>query len=480
MENPGPQSRVQQAIAENREWLEKNGADCRARALVRVEEELQNVGSRSIRLLSSDLDSLSLFYGARGVIGVLDDLANGWGDVDMAALYAFWEMKLFVDGLRLCSALGPEWECGYPTSSSLCRASQLLAYALLVGWNAWQHELWDSLLVVSAEVFDRLLADGTPGAWEERVFEPFMMRLYEKTREVGLPPHVASLRLGPYDGIFKHWQSPERLASALSKACDYHCEKMISQGSGEEFYLPPFVLYPVEILAIYKVRERLGLETPVIDHPLMTTPLASLARREVAQIDDPLIRRVEQLHRDFFANHPLPPVTEFKPLLHPAVGRDHGPRVNVSIEENPDDSYDRATGEHRFGLEAAVPGHADPLARFTLDLPSMLFEYLSARGPIFKELVDDVPLLKVVADVYRRFEETHDDIARQLTELIDSPDTLSARLSASADPRAEIVKDPRVVMAVQRLFERSQSDEHLSSLLTDLIRASRNVRGENK
>jgi hypothetical protein len=128
-----------------------------------------------------------------------------------------------------------------------------------------------------------------------------MLRLSNKIYGDALPNGVHEHDLGAYAGILSNWDIPEALAEPLVTACDYHCENLRERNDNlAEFDEPPFDLYPVEILAIYKVREGLGLETPKIDHPLMSTPLASLASRDVTPIDDPIIRRVERLYNNFF------------------------------------------------------------------------------------------------------------------------------------------------------------------------------------
>jgi hypothetical protein len=126
------------------------------------------------------------------------------------------------------------------------------------------------------------------------------MRLVQKLDGRTLPPDVQSHELGPYADILSTWDDPIALAGPLAKICDYHCQNMIDKGTDEEFDIAPFDLYPVEILAIYKIRERLGLETPKIEHPLLATPIASLAPRQITQIDDPILRRVENLYHKVF------------------------------------------------------------------------------------------------------------------------------------------------------------------------------------
>ncbi len=105
------------------------------------------------------------------------------------------------------------------------------------------------------------------------------MQLVQKLDGRKLPDDIESRDLGPYADLFRYWDDPTSIAGAIRKMCDYHCQNMIDKGLDEEFDVAPFDLYPVEILAVYKIRERLGLETPIIEHPLLATPMGSLAPR---------------------------------------------------------------------------------------------------------------------------------------------------------------------------------------------------------
>jgi hypothetical protein len=61
----------------------------------------------------------------------------------------------------------------------------------------------------------------------------------------------------------------------MEAMCDYHCENMEDTGNNDdwdpEFDHAPFDLIPWEILAIYQVRNRLGLTAPEVKHPLLIT-----------------------------------------------------------------------------------------------------------------------------------------------------------------------------------------------------------------
>lgn len=60
----------------------------------------------------------------------------------------------------------------------------------------------------------------------------------------------------------------------LQEACDYHLMHTTLGADRNFIEFSYFELVPYEILLLLKTREKLGFETPVIDHELMKTPLA--------------------------------------------------------------------------------------------------------------------------------------------------------------------------------------------------------------
>jgi hypothetical protein len=89
--------------------------------------------------------------------------------------------------------------------------------------------------------------------------------------------HSLGPESGPYMRIIESWGEPELLARAICDAADFHCQRIEDKSNKffSEFRDAPYDFFPAEILAIYKVREELGLETPAVDHPLLQTPFST-------------------------------------------------------------------------------------------------------------------------------------------------------------------------------------------------------------
>ena len=234
-------------------------------------------------------------FGICGTVEVMDGNSKGWQQIDSALSFRYWETKLRAS-ISFWASVHGQPQAVFPLlCSDTQRAAHLLTFATAIELQPWEAEWGKTLLKMIPFV-----AENSAKNWAKAVYEPFVLLLRQRFDGSELPSNITNRRLGPYADVFKNWSNPTGLSQAISDLCNHHCEHTVDLVRGDEFDVSPFDLYPVEILAIYKIRERLGLETPKIDHPLLSTPLASLAPRRITPIDDPIIRRVEKLYHDFF------------------------------------------------------------------------------------------------------------------------------------------------------------------------------------
>ncbi len=110
---------------------------------------------------------------------------------------------------------------------------------------------------------------------------PFVFNIYAQWANVVLHPELVALKvLDPYIAVLTYWRSNDikALGAALITACDFHMARSRTNNSREyfEFCNSSFRLQPVEILAVLRMREELGLENPVLDHPVMNSPAGKL------------------------------------------------------------------------------------------------------------------------------------------------------------------------------------------------------------
>jgi hypothetical protein len=99
------------------------------------------------------------------------------------------------------------------------------------------------------------------------------------------------------NALFDQWRTPDPtvLAPLCLAVCDFHTHRC-KPDKGDvfhEFTEGSWVLCPIEILLLFRLRELNGLSNPELDHPLMNSALGQLPT-EGSWVVDPLLSRVEQ------------------------------------------------------------------------------------------------------------------------------------------------------------------------------------------
>ena len=95
----------------------------------------------------------------------------------------------------------------------------------------------------------------------------------------------------------------EELAPLVVAACDIHthrCQQAKAPDQKYEFDNGRWTQAPIEILLLFRLREKLGLSNPAVDHPLMNTALGKLPERQSCQPNDLLNRVLDRMMRDGF------------------------------------------------------------------------------------------------------------------------------------------------------------------------------------
>lgn len=151
-----------------------------------------------------------------------------------------------------------------------------LVHCLLLGWQDWAGDL---LQRSHARVALGLgvLSEKKPGV--ERRTQLFVLRLIDQwqSREgVPYPPQAFDEPI--YEALLTHWRhpDPQAIAPLLLAACDRHTHQAVSKAYSPDFDYDFYSYDPFEILLVLHLRRQLGLANPVLDHPLMNTPLAVL------------------------------------------------------------------------------------------------------------------------------------------------------------------------------------------------------------
>jgi hypothetical protein len=111
----------------------------------------------------------------------------------------------------------------------------------------------------------------------------FIMMLFASSQQIRVEPlSSAATREPVLTSLLENWRTEDLniLSSLVVAACDFHTHRCKSRtedwnefGSGVG---SAFTRMPIEILMVYRLREREGLENPNADHPLMSSPVGKL------------------------------------------------------------------------------------------------------------------------------------------------------------------------------------------------------------
>ncbi len=285
---------IRRTIRETREWLTER-PPILEQQFGFLDEDLGEGTLQGLDAATVTLGVLATYYGRKGAIRAIDGDKTGWEDIHRGVAYHFWSLKIRAQVFfktAFLRAVQPVLSLQDQTSIAGC----LSCYYLTSHNEARLHYAIDVLKGIAT----------TPGAvneryWEQRIFEPFVLRLYQKLESIDLPDAVQQRDLGPYTRVLEHWDTSNHLADAIYGVCDYHCSNMDDAGHDwdPEFDQPPFDLVPCEILAIYAMRQKMGLTTPRVEHPLLASPLANLEPDHTSGTDEVLLR-VEDVYSAVF------------------------------------------------------------------------------------------------------------------------------------------------------------------------------------
>ena len=177
------------------------------------------------------------------------------------------------------------------------KTSLLLAKAITLGcWTEAEQiaEVARFALADRRREYGELLCGFNEVNWTS--VAPFVLNLYAQWSGKPFPMDDLPLRsMQAYEPLLSLWQSEdlEALGKALTAACDFHMERSNpSKAGNSEFSSAAQILFPVEILALLRLRETKGLANPAINHPLLQTPIGRLHEIKSVPHDEMMDRAV--------------------------------------------------------------------------------------------------------------------------------------------------------------------------------------------
>lgn len=104
--------------------------------------------------------------------------------------------------------------------------------------------------------------------------------------------------------LLKVWRdpSPENIRELCLAACDIHTHRCRIDSAKEFFEFNNLYLYewPIAINLLFKLREKLGLQNPELDHPLMNSPLGKLPEVTPFEYDSLIFQVIERMKSQGF------------------------------------------------------------------------------------------------------------------------------------------------------------------------------------
>lgn len=280
-------------LDQHRRWLSQSEG-LTAQELDFIDEDLASDSLNGLDNVADSLEMLATYYGIRGEVAISDGEASGWEQVSRSMMYRYWALMLKTKAFTKTSFLQ-----GIQTVPNL--TNQLsIAGCLLAGLIAVDRR--DLAASVADVLAGMLTINGAVDSsyLKQRRFEPFMLWLYSVYSQRDTLPEIMLMDLGIYQNVIDEWTNEQGLAHALEELCRYHLSNAEDNGGAwdPEFKYAPFDLLPLEIHAIFQVRQQLGLTVPAVSSPLLSAETAALENLVI--ISDQLAVRVETAYERFF------------------------------------------------------------------------------------------------------------------------------------------------------------------------------------
>jgi hypothetical protein len=286
-------ARVTKRVEQNRRWVQRSADYTETLNLGAIRRALKDGTLVSLVLLASDASSLGLAHGTRGLVSLVEGKKHGWSQVAAALEWYLWSARLM---LKQHYAWPPaerkargSFLCG-TVPFAVCLMAQFVA----ADDFAREREVWSLL--------QKPMVDTHPWSrwWRARYFEPFFLKLYAEAR--GCPLRLKSSRedLGVYSRVLEHWDDDHEVARRLAGACDYHLLNTESTRDWDaEFKYPPFDLIPIEVFAVNRLRQQMGLRAVTVEHPLLDVVGPIVAAKPQRELVAPL-KQIREKYLQFF------------------------------------------------------------------------------------------------------------------------------------------------------------------------------------
>lgn len=269
-------------IKHRREWQDIMATvDHRERNQKEAEEIFSNCNDPlQIQKGAERLRRLSDHIATKGLLRCIDgDLDDGMSNIHLSVSYLFWWIKIAAS-LAKTGAIDDRKIRARVTLCLPCCAN-LLCYSDLFNLPQWK-SVCVNLLSMPVLLPQVVL----PGYWDDRCFEPFVLRRFTEVidESTAIQP--------PYDQLTGDTVTEK----GWNDACEYHCRNMRKVNNRmPEFECTPFDLFPFEI---YAVANQTGQTECLPNHPL----LRELPKPTPPNVSDSLVDLAQRAYENVWGN----------------------------------------------------------------------------------------------------------------------------------------------------------------------------------
>ncbi len=272
-----------------RTWLadESNHENLVVQPAAEIESYLSWHGGSDGGDAASEFLWIYLWRLRRVLIDLLERKPDAPAGMNRAHLYNFWQFR--IRSAIFLQGAGKKRRAAFRFSET----GLLMAHALALG------RLDEAATV--GRILAAGIAEGMVSGEGASVLGSFMMQLYSRWRRQPLPQYRRDAAdPGDYRRLLDTWSLQDEVAftAAVKAACDFHTQ-LSGDLDSEQYYEytnEAWRLYPVEILAVLRLRQALGLSMPEVSHPLLDSPLGVLYEPQ-SPPPDPLLERVIEKYR---------------------------------------------------------------------------------------------------------------------------------------------------------------------------------------
>lgn len=289
---------IEKRLNEYREWISDPGSDnLKMDELNYLEEDLKDDSIQSMLNIADSLRFLCTWYSHHGLIKIdKNQFDEGWQNIHLGLLYNIWSFKINISSYLKTKFLG-KFQNVQNLSNYL--NGIILSYCYIDLNDIHDHKKW-----FENKIF-KLLQDNKAipiDFWKYRTLEPFILQITAIMENLPFDLYKDNrMQFGIYQEVLKNWDDMADFEKSIYSACEYHIARIEDNDpkTPTEFREAPFDLIPLEILYLFNIRSRHGLENPKIDHPLITSKFSNIFKLK-KEIEDDLIDRVKEKYHNFF------------------------------------------------------------------------------------------------------------------------------------------------------------------------------------